>query len=122
MEHSASGVLFRFTACWRFAEAGNDLIVEHILDTPGWHAELQALLSRHDIVFVGLRPPLAPLTQREKIRGNRPAGSAARDAAHAHDGLRYDLEFDGSTPVADMAQTLLTHLQTPRPRSCFFAG
>ncbi|WP_405108689.1 chloramphenicol phosphotransferase CPT family protein [Phaeobacter sp. BS52] len=87
-----------------------------------WHAERQALLSRHDIVFVGLRPPLATLTQREKIRGNRPAGSAARDAAHVHDGLLYDLEFDGSTPVTDMAQTLLTHLQTPRPRSCFFAG
>lgn len=104
-----------------FAEAGNDLIIEHILDTPGWHAELKALLSHHDIVFIGLRPPLATLNQRERDRGNRPAGSAARDAAHVHDGLRYDLEFDGSPPAADMARTLFTHLETPRPRSRFFA-
>lgn len=104
-----------------FADAGCDLIVEHILDTLGWNTQLQTLFAPHDVLFVGLAPSFSALTQREAARGNRPIGSAARDAAHVHDGLHYDLTFDGSTPVEDMAQLLLTHLDGPRPRSRFFS-
>ena len=60
-----------------YSEAGNNLIVEHILDTPGWQAELGALLATSDIFFVAVHCPLEELVRRELARGDRGAGSAA---------------------------------------------
>lgn len=82
-----------------FAGAGNDLIIEHILDTPGWHGDLQRLLAGHRLLFVGLRTAVGELNRREKQRGDRPPGMAERDAATVHQGLSYDLELDGAAPA-----------------------
>ncbi len=37
-----------------YADAGNDLILEHILDTDGWLDDLRRLLSEHDVFFVAV--------------------------------------------------------------------
>ncbi len=103
-----------------FAEAGNDLIVEHILDTPGWHAELQSLLRGHDLLFIGLHTPLETLCARETARGDRPPGSAASDFQSIHEGLCYDLTLDGTTAPKANAQTVLHALRPPRSASQFF--
>ena len=65
-----------------YASAGNNLIVEHILDTAGWLDELQSLLRPFDVLFVGIHTPLAALNARETARGDRPKGSAAEDFAY----------------------------------------
>ncbi len=75
-----------------YANAGNNLILEHILDKEGWLAELQQLLSGHDIYFVGVHCPLAMLITREAARGDRPIGSAKADFETIHRGKVYDLE------------------------------
>ncbi|MFV1439983.1 MULTISPECIES: chloramphenicol phosphotransferase CPT family protein [unclassified Phaeobacter] len=103
-----------------FADAGNDLIIEHILDTPGWHSQLQDLLAGHQMLFVGLRPSLAALHQREQRRGDRPRGSAVQDAAHVHAGMRYDLDCDGTRDTEQLARDILTRINQPLPASGFF--
>ncbi|SHH98969.1 chloramphenicol phosphotransferase CPT family protein [Marivita hallyeonensis] len=101
-----------------FAAAGFDLIIEHILDTEGWHTELQRLLAGHSVLFVGLQTPVDVLTRREAERDDRADGSALRDGQTIHRGLHYDLELDGT---ADPATNALRVLQeTPSPASTFF--
>ncbi|APG48653.1 chloramphenicol phosphotransferase CPT family protein [Phaeobacter porticola] len=104
-----------------FAAAGNDLIIEHILDTPGWHRDLQDLLNSHNLLFIGFDIALETLNAREQQRGDRPIGSAAADTRHIHDRLHYDLHLDGSRPVTETAAEILQTLCNPLPRSRFFA-
>lgn len=93
-----------------FADAGNDIILEHILDTPGWHTDLTRLLAGHDVLFVGLVCPVAVLEHREAQRGDRPLGSAAHDAHHIHAGLSYDLTLDGTAPPEQNVAHILAAL------------
>ena len=94
-----------------FADAGNDLILEHILDTPGWHADLQRYLAGHRVVFVGLDTPLEELSAREAARGDRPLGSAAQDFRQVHKGLSYDLTLDGRARPEEAAHLVWNHLK-----------
>jgi len=86
---------------------GNDVILEHILDTPGWDAALRRLLAPHDVFFVALHCPLTELQRREVARGDRPPGSARRDFETIHAGRRYDLELQSGTGIdANVARLL----------------
>jgi len=76
-----------------YADAGNDLILEHILDTEGWLEELVDLLAEHDVYFAAVHCPLGVLIEREAVRGDRPIGSAKRDFETIHVGKRYDIEL-----------------------------
>ncbi|MBR9762747.1 MAG: AAA family ATPase [Rhodobacteraceae bacterium] len=76
-----------------YLAAGNDLILEHVLDTPGWREELAQVFAGHQVLFVALHCPLEVLEARETARGNRPRGSAAQDFHRIHKGLTYDLEL-----------------------------
>lgn len=75
-----------------YASAGNNLIIEHILDTPGWQKQLAEVLAPYDMFFVGVHCPLPELIRREQARGDRPMGSAEQDFHTIHRGVSYDLE------------------------------
>ena len=105
-----------------YAAAGNNLIVEHILDTPGWQTELAALLAPFDVYFVALHCPLAELQRREAARGDRPPGSAAEDFRSIHVGRRYDLELDTLDGTEANIARILTGWSAERPASQFFAA
>lgn len=106
-----------------FADSGCDLIVEHILDTLGWHGRLQDLLAGHELLFVGMFTPPEVLSRREAARGDRRRGSAVEDAARVHGGLRYDLTLDGTTSPEDNADRILAALgRAGHGRSAFFYG
>lgn len=90
-----------------YAAAGNNLILEHILDTQGWAETLQRLFAPFDVFFVALHCPLPELEAREAARGDRPIGSAAQDFATIHQGRRYDLELHSAAGVQANAETLL---------------
>jgi chloramphenicol 3-O phosphotransferase len=83
------------------AAAGNTVVVDHILSKPWRLQDCLALFPPADVVLVGVRCPLPELERRERTRGDRPAGLAARqfDRAHAHGS--YDVECDtgGSSPA-----------------------
>lgn len=102
-----------------FADAGNNLIVEHILDGPGWAETVVRGLRMHDVFFVGLQCDLQSLKEREARRGDRPTGSAARDFATIHNNRRYDLELDGTVAAEENAQTLLAVWRSGRRKSEF---
>jgi len=102
-----------------YASAGNNLIVEHILDTDGWLNDLVALLAPFEVFFVGLHCPLAELVRREAARGDRRIGSAEQDHHMIHRGLRYDLELQTELPPADNAAGLIAAWQARTGPSAF---
>jgi chloramphenicol 3-O phosphotransferase len=103
-----------------FADAGNDVILEHILDTPGWREQLSSLLEPHDVLFVGLRCSLAELRRRERTRGNRRPGSAEADYHVVHQDLDYDVEIDTEKDLDTNARIVISAWGKPRSRSAFF--
>ncbi len=103
-----------------FADAGNDVIVEHILDTDGWQADLRDRLARHHVLFVGVMTPPDVLSARELARGDREPGSAVCDHDRIHQGLVYDLTLDGTACAGPNARRILRALDAPPARSRFF--
>lgn len=78
-----------------FAAAGNDLIVEHIVETSQWAEDLEQLLGPSDVFWVGIKVPLEVAEARERDRGDRQIGEAAFHQK-TYGFCRYDLEMDGT--------------------------
>lgn len=78
------------------AKAGNNLIVEHVLQEENWLKECVKEWKGLDILFVGVKCTLSVLEQREKERNDRSTGTARYqfDRVHAHH--LYDIEVDTS--------------------------
>ena len=90
-----------------FAAAGNDLLVEHIIEEQSWADQLTALLAPFDVFWVGVHAPLEVLEQRERERGDRQAGEA-RFHLKTHDFCRYDLEVDTSLGIDEAAAQIVS--------------
>jgi len=101
------------------ADAGNNLILEHILDTAAWAETLRRLLKPHDVLFVALHCPMDVLAEREHARGDRPMGSAVRDQTTIHTGRIYDLELDSTDGVGANVESVLKALRSGDRRSEF---
>jgi chloramphenicol 3-O phosphotransferase len=102
-----------------YADAGNNLIVEHILDKPEWLMTLAGLLSPFDVYFVGVHCSLDELNKRELARGDRPLGSAAQDFQAIHLNMVYDFEVDTELALEDNLQRLIVAWQARGARSAF---
>ncbi|MDX3729785.1 chloramphenicol phosphotransferase CPT family protein [Streptomyces caniscabiei] len=78
------------------AAAGNNVVMDHVLSEEWRLRDCLDLFVPQDVVFVGVHCGRAELARRERERGDRPLGLAARqlDQVHAH-GL-YDIECDTS--------------------------
>lgn len=101
------------------ALAGNDLIVEHIVETGRWMSDLVQLLDSVDVYFVGLHCPLEELERRERARGDRPLGDARRDFESIHLHCTYDLELDSTAPLGDNVEAVLNGWHRRGPPSAF---
>ena len=88
-----------------FAEAGNDLIVEHIVETQAWADQLNTLLAHLDVFWVGVHAPMAEVERRECERGDRSIGEV-RYHLKTHNFCRYDLNVDTTEPVDELAARL----------------
>lgn len=82
-------------------EAGNNLVVDLIIEDESQRDCLRELLAPHDVYLVGLRCPLAELERRELARGDRHVGDARRDARTVHTFCAYDLAVDCEDALAD---------------------
>jgi len=80
------------------ADAGNNLIVEHIIEEASWMPRLLSLLGTHDVYFVGVHCPLQGLERRERERGDRRIGEAKTDYEVTHAFAVYDMEVDTTLP------------------------
>lgn len=81
------------------AGAGNNLIVEHIIEEESWMSRLLPLLGPFDVFFVGVHCPLPELERRERERGDRRIGDAKTDFATTHTFTVYDIEVDATLPA-----------------------
>lgn len=79
-----------------FAAAGNDLIVEHIIECASWRQQLALLLAGFDVYLVGVHCELGELDRRERLRGDRRIGEgrAHVERDRIHDVGPYDHEVD----------------------------
>ncbi|MEU5162704.1 AAA family ATPase [Streptomyces sp. NPDC020875] len=102
------------------AAAGNTVIVDHVLSEPWRLRDCLDLFHPQDVVLVGVHCPRPELERRERARGDRPPGLAARqlDQVHAHGD--YDLVCDTSQATADeCARAIVHHLCTRTPPTAF---
>lgn len=90
-----------------YVAAGNNLIVEHIMESEDWLLRLAVTLSGQDVFFVGVHCELAELERRELARGNRPVGDARRDYFRIHSYCLYDFEVDGAEEVQVNADAVI---------------
>jgi chloramphenicol 3-O phosphotransferase len=105
-----------------FAGAGNNLLIEHILDTDSFWTQLQTLLQPFPVFFVGVHCPLPELERREKARGDRRIGDARRDIEilQIHQYGVYDIEIDSTNPLEQNVETILSAWRTHQHPSRFF--
>lgn len=80
------------------ATPGNNLIVEHIVETRAWLARLAVLFQGIDVFFVGVHCPLPELERRERERGDRRLGEARADFNSIHEFARFDCEVSSLDP------------------------
>lgn len=86
-----------------FAAAGNDLLVEHVVEQVAWRAQLDELLADFDVFWVGVHCDPDEIDRRELARGDRTPGEGRAhvelDRIHAHG--PYDVEVDTTAGVTD---------------------
>ena len=101
------------------AEAGNNLIVDHIIENEMWMSDLVKLLAGLDVFFVGVHCPLPELERRERERGNRRVGEARTDYQVVHGFAEYDLEIDSMQPCQINVNTLVDAWEARQAPSAF---
>ena len=101
------------------ATAGNNLIVEHIVETSAWMHRLLHLLDQIDVFFVGVHCPLPELERRESERGNRRIGEAQADYKIVHTFGIYDFEVLSTLPLDENVNALISAWKTRQRPSAF---
>ncbi len=99
--HAVDGVLERTVLGFHrvvagMAQAGNNIVVDHVLREWKWVLDCVTLLKDVDVVFVGVHCPLDELERRERARGDRQLGRAAYQFNRVHAHGIYDVECDTS--------------------------
>ncbi|MGW7004535.1 chloramphenicol phosphotransferase CPT family protein [Streptomyces sp. NPDC054933] len=82
------------------AAGGNNVVVDHVLSEQWRLLDCLGLFAPGDVVLVGVRCSLQELERRERHRGDRPIGLAARQLEQVHAHGPYDIECDTATASA----------------------
>lgn len=107
-EVSAEGLPDVLRRTWRgfhravagMAAAGNNVVVDHVLSEEWRLLDCLGLFSAGNVVLVGVRCSLEELQRRERARGDRPPGLAARQFQHVHAHGLYDITCDTTAATA----------------------
>jgi len=103
-----------------FASAGNNLIVEHIVEEQQWAEDLRTLLTPFHVLWVGVHAPPEELSRRERERSDRASGEALFHLK-THGYCRYHVEVDSTLSLPDQVQQVQTawyqHLLRRSPAS-----
>jgi chloramphenicol 3-O phosphotransferase len=107
-----------FHACLpALARAGNDVIVEHVIEFRSWRLELAELLRGLDVFLVGVHCDLDEIDRRERLRGDRRPGEGRSHVVtdRIHTFGPYDLEVDTTLGVTtELVGTVLRAWQCRR--------
>ena len=92
------------------AAAGNDLIVEHIIEFRAWREDLARLLDGLDVFLVGVHCELAEIDRRERDRGDRRTGEGRShvetDLIHTFGPYDFEVDTTNAIPGAAAASVL----------------
>lgn len=102
-----------------YVAAGNDLVVEHIMESEAWLLRLVDTLAGHDVFFVGVHCALDELERRERQRGDRSIGDARRDFHRIHSYCLYDAEVDAMQDKEANADAVIAAWQARMRPSAF---
>jgi chloramphenicol 3-O phosphotransferase len=84
------------------AVAGNDLIVDHVIEFPAWRRDLAGLLAGLDVYLIGVHCGVEEIDRRERERANRRIGEGRTHVTI--DGIHtfgpYDLEVDTTAGIS----------------------
>ena len=99
------------------AEAGNNLIVDHVIEFKEWGTQIADLLAPYDVFFVGVHCPLTELASRERERGDRYRGEGLEHLLEGvHEHVVYDFEVDTSRHSPEEAARLVASAWAKRAR------
>ena len=102
------------------AAAGNNVVMDHVL-IAGWRLQdCLSVLVPHNMVLVGVHCPVEELERRERERGDRPAGIAARRLKHVHAHGLYDVACDTGCSTARECALHIKEFVPGRPRPTAF--
>jgi chloramphenicol 3-O phosphotransferase len=90
-----------------FASAGNNVVVDYIIESQAQLDRLVYLLAPFDVFYVCLRCPLPELELRERQRGDRRIGDARKDHELVDHFGPYDAELDGTLSADTNAASLI---------------
>lgn len=104
------------------ASAGANQIVDHVMvHREGWMSTLAdcvSVLEPYRVYFVGVRCSLEEALRRERARGDRFDGTAARQYPLVHLHGLYDVEVDTTqTSAGECARTVLAHISGHAPQA-----
>ena len=102
-----------------FAHAGNNLLVEHIVESPEWAHQLAGLLAEIDVFVVSATCPANVRDSREISRRDRQIGEAIFHMP-TYEFVPHDIEIDTSLPL-DTCCTQVVEAWRNRPSDCKFA-
>jgi chloramphenicol 3-O phosphotransferase len=89
------------------ANAGNNIIFDHIIETKAWLYELLSSISALDVFFIGVHCSLPELERREILRGDRRPGEARQDFETVHSIPIYDVEINCEHPLEENVKLLI---------------
>ena len=98
------------------AAAGNNVIVEHVVEHRTWRIQLDQLLAGYDVFWVGVDCDLAEIDRREIARGycSPGEGRAHIEQDHIHDHGPYHLRTDTTEGVTDTTARTVIQAWTTR--------
>lgn len=109
-----------------FASAGNDLIVDHLIEFASWRDELRQLLVGFDVFLVGVHCSLEELERRERARGDRRIGEAREhvvdDKIHQLGAYDFEVNSTGRTPESLAEEVIAAWMRRQGPSALFSAS
>ncbi|GAA1878153.1 chloramphenicol phosphotransferase CPT family protein [Streptantibioticus ferralitis] len=102
------------------AAGGNHVVVDHVLSEQWRLLDCLGLFPPEDVVLVGVRCSRQELERRERLRGDRPIGLAARQLAQVHAHGLYDIECDTTTASAAKCARRIRDFLPQRPAPTAF--
>jgi chloramphenicol 3-O phosphotransferase len=91
------------------AEAGNDVVMDHVFSEPWRLRDCLQLFRPYFVFFVGVQCGVEELERRERARGDRPPGQASGQIAAVHSHRSYDLVCNTENATArECAQQIVS--------------
>ncbi len=101
-------------------QAGNNVLVDHLLQEEGSLQECVERWAGLDVLFVGVKCPLEIVEQREKERGDRNLGTARFQIERVHIHDLYDIEIDTSELSVEECVTRIIEQVYDKPKESAF--